>query len=154
MYIYRISRIIFFIIFLLATASSENPTLATSPVDINLSHFNPNLLYAEVYNMSQNPQNYIGKTIKLIGQFGYYQKFDNSGRPLPESRIPICIIGDAMGCCWIEIRLMPINEAEFFQNYPAHDSTIVITGICDITYNQQLQSSSLLIRQADIQVIK
>lgn len=51
------------------------------------------MVYSEVYNMKNAPSDYIGKTIKMTGQFVYYEN--------PDTKVQYfaCIIGDAMACC-------------------------------------------------------
>ena len=51
------------------------------------------MVYSEVYNMMNAPGDYIGKTIKMTGQFVYYENPDTKAQYFT------CIIGDAMACC-------------------------------------------------------
>ena len=49
-------------------AASE-PTQGTDGVDFDLTRLSSTMVYSEVYNMMNAPGDYIGKTIKMTGQF-------------------------------------------------------------------------------------
>ena len=49
-------------------ADSE-PTQGTDGVDVDLTRLSSTMVYSEVYNMMNAPGDYIGKTIKMTGQF-------------------------------------------------------------------------------------
>ena len=49
-------------------AASE-PTQSTDVVDVDLTRLSSTMVYSEVYNMMNAPGDYIGKTIKMTGQF-------------------------------------------------------------------------------------
>ena len=51
-------------------AASE-PTQSTDGVDVDLTRLSSTMVYSEVYNMMYAPDDYIGKTIKMTGQFVY-----------------------------------------------------------------------------------
>ena len=51
-------------------AASE-PTQSTDGVDVDLTRLSSTMVYSEVYNMMNAPGDYIGKTIKMTGQFVY-----------------------------------------------------------------------------------
>lgn len=119
------------------STDGEQPATETLPpeqakVDIDLTKFNSNMLYAEVYNMGLSPEDYINKTIKITGQLGYYQEFDKEGLPVSGKKIPVCVINDTMACCWLAIEFAPADEASFFNNCPDIGSVITITGMCNI----------------------
>lgn len=73
-------------------AASE-PTQSTDGVDVDLTSLSSTMVYSEVYNMMNAPGDYIGKTIKMTGQFVYYENPDTKAQYFT------CIIGDAMACC-------------------------------------------------------
>ena len=63
-------------------AASE-PTQSTDGVDVDLTRLSSTMLYSEVYNMMNAPGDYIGKTIKMTGQFVYYENPDRRSCPTP-----------------------------------------------------------------------
>ena len=56
-------------------ASSE-PTQGSGLVDVDLTKLSSTMVYSEVYHLIYNPDDYIGKTIKMEGQFAYYENPD------------------------------------------------------------------------------
>ena len=44
----------------------------TDGVDVDLTVLSSTMIYSEVYNMMYYPENYIGKTVKMEGQFAFY----------------------------------------------------------------------------------
>ena len=63
-------------------AASE-PTQSTDVVDVDLTRLSSTMVYSEVYNMMYTPGDYIGKTIKMTGQFVYYENPDRRSCPTP-----------------------------------------------------------------------
>ena len=51
----------------------------TAAVDIDLTALSGIMVYSEVNSMISFPDNYIGKTVKMKGQFTIYQATDESG---------------------------------------------------------------------------
>ncbi len=102
-------------------------------VDIDLTGFSANMLYAEVYNMVMNPNDYKGKVISITGDFVSFPKdVDNNGNPISDEEIFVCLISDAMACCQSGIEFIPEKNSLFWQERPAEGSKITITGMCDI----------------------
>ena len=60
-------------------AASE-PTQSTDGVDVDLTSLSSTMVYSEVYNMMNAPGDYIGKTIKMTGQFVYYETTDTKAQ--------------------------------------------------------------------------
>lgn len=64
-----------------------------SKIDIDLTVLNSNMTYTQVFDMSQNPENYVGKIVKMSG---FYSRFENTDTGIVYKT---CIIKDALGCC-------------------------------------------------------
>ena len=45
---------------------------ASAPVDVDLTKLSSTFVYSEVYNMVTNPDDYIGKTVKMDGTMNRY----------------------------------------------------------------------------------
>ncbi|MDD6211747.1 MAG: hypothetical protein PUB22_01135 [Clostridiales bacterium] len=71
----------------------------SSGIDLDLTSLSSTMVYAEVYNMMSAPEDYIGKTVKMKGQFTYYQAYDEKGNPVPDQLYFACLIADAAACC-------------------------------------------------------
>ena len=68
-----------------------------SDVDIDLSRMNPNMRYAEITQVSQDPAKYVGKTARLVGYFRPYPDGDKNGT-FTKNRIAL-EMPDQAGCC-------------------------------------------------------
>lgn len=102
-------------------------------IDIDLTGFSSNMLYAEVYNMGMNPNDYVGKVISLTGDFASFPKdLDNNGNPISDEEIFVCLVSDAMACCQSGIEFIPEKNSLFWKERPTEGSKITITGMCDI----------------------
>ena len=102
-------------------------------VDIDLTPFNNNMMYAEVMNMTLSPQDYNGKTIRLRGEFSRYSDMDENGQPLADSEHLLCIVFDTMGCCaqGVELKLKTVPDS-----FPENEQEITVSGICNITMDE------------------
>ena len=71
----------------------------TAAVDIDLTALSGIMVYSEVNSMISFPDNYIGKTVKMQGQFTIYQATDENGAFIPDKMFFACMIADATACC-------------------------------------------------------
>ncbi|MBO4217279.1 MAG: hypothetical protein J5940_05000 [Clostridia bacterium] len=86
---------------------------------IDLTKMSSQVVYAYVYDMLTEPQNYLGKTFRIGGQYyaSYFAPTDNYYH--------YCIIADATACCSQGMEFIwDGNKHE----YPADYTEIVITG--------------------------
>lgn len=98
----------------------------TAGVDLDLSEISSSIAYAQIYNMKYTPDDYIGKTVKIRGQFAYYENPDTKVRYFA------CIITDGTGCCSQELEFIPAGEHAYQDDYPATGSEITVTGTCEV----------------------
>ena len=104
------------------TTRIDEATLKNGDIDIDLTGLNPNMLYAQVYEMTADPEKYVGKTVRANGTFAY------TTDPESGNEFFAVFIADAAACCsqGLEFR----REGEF--SYPADDpeigALIVVTG--------------------------
>ena len=100
----------------------EGMTLSSvEGIDIDLTAMSATMVYAGVYDMMMQPENYEGKTIRMEGESA--SMFDTaSGRT-----IYACIIQDATACCaqGVEFELAEGSGA----HYPADGQTVRVTGV-------------------------
>ncbi len=68
-------------------------------IDIDLTELSSTMVYSEVYNMMSTPSDYIGKIVKMNGQFTIYQATDENGNAIPDIVYYACVIADATACC-------------------------------------------------------
>ena len=106
-------------------ASSE-PTQGSGLVDVDLTKLSSTMVYSEVYHLIYNPDDYIGKTIKMEGQFAYYENPDTKDQYFA------CIIADAMACCSQGLDFVLAGEHTYPDDYPAPDTEITVTGTLEM----------------------
>lgn len=116
--------------------STENKDLTTAEsakltdsIDVDLTTLSSTMVYAEVYNMMVTPSDYIGKTVKMGGQFALYQAVDKNGDPITDQIYFACIISDATACCSQGIEFILAGEHSYPEDYPELGSSITVTGI-------------------------
>ena len=102
-------------------AASE-PTQSTDGVDVDLTRLSSTMVYSEVYNMMNAPGDYIGKTIKMTGQFVYYENPDTKAQYFT------CIIGDAMACCSQGLEFVMEGDLAYPDDYPELGAEITVIG--------------------------
>ncbi|NMP37881.1 MAG: hypothetical protein GX051_07120 [Clostridiales bacterium] len=91
-------------------------------VDVDLTALSGTMVYAEVYNMVNNPQQYTGKTIKVAGKYNasYYDKTDNYYHYV--------IVADATACCQQGLEFVWSGEHKYPQDYPQDAAQIELIG--------------------------
>ncbi len=111
------------------TVQDQQPAESQDRVDVDLTALSSTMVYAEVYNMMVSPETYIGKTVKMKGQFAYYhdEKTDNY--------YFACIIQDATACCAQGIEFVLTDDYVYPDDYPGVDEEISVIGVFD-TYQE------------------
>ncbi len=104
-------------------SADEMKGLADSDVDIDLTQMTSDMVYASVYNITYNPDEYLGSTIRMEGQL-VYSYSEETG--LTYANV---VIADATSCCaqGIEFQLGDGSVA-CPEGYPEEGSEIVVTG--------------------------
>jgi uncharacterized membrane protein YcgQ (UPF0703/DUF1980 family) len=99
------------------TASSE----MTSDVDIDLTKLSSTLVYSEVYNMMNTPDQYFGKKIRMKGNNSIF--IDEATNLAYYS----CVVQDATACCANGIEY-ELTGAGSLDEYPEDGKEITVTG--------------------------
>ena len=76
--------------------------------------------------MMYTPNDYIGKTVKMKGQFAYYED------PETKSQYFACIIADATACCSQGLEFILTGENTYPNDYPEVGLEITVTGIFEV----------------------
>ncbi len=108
--------------------ATDNNATASSNVTgdyIDLTKLSSTMVYSEVFNMMVKPENYIGKTIKMKGNFSLYH--DDA----KNKDYYACIIQDATACCSQGIEFITTDEFKYPDNYPAVGDIICVEGVFD-----------------------
>ncbi len=91
-------------------------------IDIDLTTYSSTMVYSEVLGMVYEPDTYLGKVIKMKGNFSVYHD-DVTGKDYFA-----CIIQDATACCaqGIEFRLK--GDPKYPEGYPEEGAEITVVG--------------------------
>ncbi len=109
--------------------SSEEVLSTTDGIDVDLTTLSSTMVYSEVYNMVMSPDDYIGKTVKMDGQFTFYHD-ESTGK-----YYFACIISDAAACCSQGIEFVLTDEYTYPDDYPKEGEKICVIGTFD-TYQE------------------
>lgn len=107
---------------------TESNTL-TESYDVDLTKLSSTMVYSQVYNMIVSPDDYLGKKIKMSGNFSVYQ--DQTTHKIYYA----CLIADATACCSQGIEFELEGDYTYPDDYPELNSTITVSGIFD-TYEE------------------
>ena len=104
------------------TGSVEASGQSSGGIDVDLAALSGTMVYAEVYHMLTEPEQYIGKTVRMSGQCNVY--YDE----VTDKTYYSCIIKDATACCAQGI------EFELADGYdiPEEGDEICVEGVFDI----------------------
>ena len=99
-------------------------------VDIDLTKLSSTVVYSELFSIMYEPASYVGKTIKMKGQFSYYED------PQTKNQYFLCVITDAAACCSQGLGFTLAGEQSFPEDYPELGAEITIKGTFDIIYEE------------------
>lgn len=102
-------------------SSSGNIGNKTEGIDVDLTKLSSTMVYSEVYNMVNAPESYIGKTVKMSGDFVVYVS------EMSDDVYPAVIIADATSCCAQGIEFVLANGT-YPNDYPKENSFITVVG--------------------------
>lgn len=103
--------------------SPRDPVSSTAEgVDVDLTALSSTMVYSEVYNMMVDPDKYIGKTVRMRGQFALYEDTESNARYFA------CIIADATACCSQGLEFVLEGTHTYPQDYPELGSEITVMG--------------------------
>ncbi len=110
-----------------ANTDPNNPYKPES-IDIDLTTISGLLVYSEVYNMMETPEDYVGKTIKMRGLYSYY--YDEGTK----NEYHACIVQDATACCANGLEFIPEGSLVYPDDFPKMEDEVTVTGIFDTYY--------------------
>ncbi len=107
-----------------AEAPAENTEeLSYDNVEVDLTQMSATMVYSEVYNMLTQPDNYLGKTVKMEGQ--YTEHYNE----MTDKTYYACIILDATACCAQGMEFALANG--FPGEKPKEGDMICVAGVYD-----------------------
>lgn len=110
-------------------------------VDVDLTKLSSTMVYSEVYAMVYEPEQYMGKTVKMNGLFS---SFEGAAGQVYYT----CIVQDATACCaqGLEFELRDVD------GYPEHGTEITVIGTFD-TYQEEYNGNYylyIILRDAEL----
>lgn len=124
-----------------AQEAEEAAVQSANDIDIDLTTMSATMVFSEVQNMMLDPKSYLGKTVKMTGNFSVAEAGDN--------RYFACIIADATACCAQGIEFDWAGDHSYPADYPEKDSEITVTGV--FTTYMEGQQTYLQLKDADLQ---
>lgn len=109
--------------------AEASPVANEESYDVDLTELSSTMMYSEVYNMVASPENYLGKKIKMCGNFSIYQ--DQTTGKIYYA----CLVTDASSCCSQGIEFVLEGDHTYPDDYPEINTVITVTGIFD-TYEE------------------
>lgn len=82
--------------------------------------------------MMVTPEEYVGKTVKMDGQFGLYCGTNPDGTPNEEQLYYACVIADATGCCSQGLEFVLAGDKIYPDDYPERGDYISVVGTFDL----------------------
>jgi len=99
-----------------------------SKFDVDLTKLSSTMVYSEVYNMMTTPDDYVGKMVKMKGQFALYQATDSNGKSIPDQIYFACVIADATACCQQGLEFVLAGGYTYPDDYPELATEITVVG--------------------------
>ncbi len=121
-----------------STTESSN---TNSGETIDLTGLSTTVLYSELYNMLTQPDNFVGKTVKMRGTYAVYE---GEGRSYY-----VCEVQDATACCNQGLEFV-LNNADDYPEYNSESpSEIELTGV----FNTYLEEGQTYVQLEDASII-
>lgn len=124
-----------------ATESARTAVPSADGVDIDLTAMSGTMVYSEVLNMQQKPDEYYGKIVRMKGPFNVTETKDN--------RYFACVVKDATACCSTGIEFEWAGDHSYPEDYPKPDTEITVTG--EFTTYTEGNSKYLQLKNAEVQ---
>lgn len=100
----------------------------TAALDIDLTVLSSTMVYSDVYSMMSFPDDYIGKTVKMKGQFVIGYVYNTDGTPDESTARFACVIADATACCSQGLEFILTGEHTYPDEYPELGAEITVVG--------------------------
>lgn len=110
------------------TSKSKSKT-SSNKIDIDLNNLNANVVYSQVFLMMTEPDKFIGKRIRMSGQFNVYAA--QEGNPSGVTEYYAIIIADAQACCQQGIEFVWPGHT-YPDGFPEVKSNASVTGIFEV----------------------
>ena len=96
---------------------------AVTDVDIDLTKMSSTMVYAEVYSMLTEPEQYVGKTVRMRGDYAFYHDKNQ------DKYYFACLVRDAMACCAQGLEFVLSDDYAYPADYPENGQEVTIRGV-------------------------
>lgn len=111
------------------TASQGTTKNSTgTKVDVDLTTMNATMVYSTVYDLLNKSDNYVGKVVKVKGEFRVYYSSETN------TYYPAVLIADAAACCSQGMEFLLKGNPKYPDSYPEIGQTITIKGTLENYY--------------------
>ena len=113
-------------------------------IDVDLTILDSNIVYAQVFDMLNNPDNYMGQKVKAKGTFAY------TTDPSTDGEYFAVFIADASACCQQGLEFEWEGDHTYPDDYPQIGQDITVVG----TFNTYTEGSYMYcqLKDAELQV--
>lgn len=118
-----------------------NAAFAQAPVDLDLSVLSGTVVYSQVYDMVMEPEQYLGRVVRVKGSLSYFQDPDTLKEYFA------VVIADATACCAQGIEFV-WNGHRYPEDYPPLDTELTVTGV----FNTYEENGFTYLQLADAEV--
>ena len=110
-------------------SSKSKSKTNSNKIDVDLNNLNANVVYSQVFLMMTEPDKFIGKRIRMSGQFNVYAA--QEGNPSGVTEYYAIIIADAQACCQQGIEFVWPGHT-YPEGFPEVKSNASVTGIFEV----------------------
>lgn len=110
-------------------SSKSKSKTNSNKIDVDLNNLNANVVYSQVFLMMTEPDKFIGKRIRMSGQFNVYAA--QEGNPSGVTEYYAIIIADAQACCQQGIEFVWPGHI-YPDGFPEVKSNASVTGIFEV----------------------
>lgn len=109
-------------------------------VDVDLSVMDSDMIYATVYQMMSDPEQYVGKKFRIEGKF--YVTYDE----MTKNQYYYCVIKDATECCAQGLEFVWGDGSHIYPDeYPTDGTEVIVDG----TFELYMENDSRYCRLAN-----
>lgn len=99
---------------------------STEGVDVDLTLLSGTMLYSQVSYMMQKPEEFLGKIVKIPGNFSVAYSQDMTKQYFG------CLVSDKSACCSLGVEFELPGNYSYPDDYPEIDDLITVQGTFDI----------------------
>ena len=105
------------------TCSNKDGGIDADGIDLDMSKMSSVLVYSQVVNIYESPDDYIGKRIKINGQYfaSYYDQ--------TELYYHYVVVGDEFLCCQAGLEFFWNGKHTYPDDYPEDKTEIEVVGV-------------------------